>query len=139
MGYTDQKTDILLGLGVSSISESPWSFHQNEKVLPLYEAALNEGRLPTLRGHVLTEEDRTQRQQILELMTQYQVSFLSDEQEAQAKEFLSVMIQDGLVKIEDHMLKMTADGKPFLRNACVFFDERLKRKQPQTKIFSSSI
>jgi oxygen-independent coproporphyrinogen III oxidase len=139
MGYTDQKSDILLGLGVSSISESPWSFHQNEKVLPLYEQALNEDRIPTLRGHVLTDEDRHQRQQILELMTQYQVAFSSAEQEAAAKEFLSVMIQDGLVKIEDHHLKVTPDGKPFLRNACVFFDERLKRKQPQTKIFSSSI
>ncbi|MBC7456877.1 MAG: oxygen-independent coproporphyrinogen III oxidase, partial [Bdellovibrionaceae bacterium] len=36
MGYTDHKTDVLLGLGISSISESPYSFHQNEKVSSLY-------------------------------------------------------------------------------------------------------
>lgn len=37
MGYTDKRTKILLGLGVSSISEAPTCFHQNEKVLPVYE------------------------------------------------------------------------------------------------------
>jgi len=37
MGYTDQKTDVLLGLGLSSISETPNMFHQNEKLLPKYQ------------------------------------------------------------------------------------------------------
>ncbi|MDG0815304.1 oxygen-independent coproporphyrinogen III oxidase [Bdellovibrio svalbardensis] len=139
MGYTDQRTDVLLGLGVSSISETPYSFHQNEKVLPLYEAALNEGRLPTLRGHVLTEEDRVRRQQILTLMTQYEVDFVSEEQEEASKQFLQEMLNDHLVEIHHHKLIVKEKGRPFLRNACVFFDERLKAKQPQTKIFSQSI
>ncbi|KYG68540.1 coproporphyrinogen III oxidase [Bdellovibrio bacteriovorus] len=139
MGYTDQRTDVLLGLGVSSISETPYSFHQNEKVLPLYEAALNEGRIPTLRGHVLTEEDRIRRQQILKLMTEFEVEFTDADQEAKSKEFLSEMLKDHLVEIKDHKLLVKEEGRPFLRNACVFFDERLKSKQPQTKIFSQSI
>ncbi|KYG66255.1 coproporphyrinogen III oxidase [Bdellovibrio bacteriovorus] len=139
MGYTDQRTDVLLGLGVSSISETPFSFHQNEKVLPLYEACLNEGRLPTLRGHVLTQEDRTRREQILTLMTEFEVKFIDDAQEAGAKEFLHEMIRDSLVEIKDHKLIVKEAGRPFLRNACVYFDERLKSKQPQTKIFSQSI
>lgn len=139
MGYTDQRTDVLLGMGVSSISETPHSFHQNEKVLPLYEAALNEGRLPTLRGHILTDEDKVRRDQILQLMTNYEVSFINEVQESQSKEFLAEMIKDHLVEIKDHKLVVNEDGRPFLRNACVFFDERLKNKQPQTKIFSQSI
>jgi oxygen-independent coproporphyrinogen-3 oxidase len=139
MGYTDQRTDVLLGLGVSSISETPFSFHQNEKVLPLYEAALNDDRLPTLRGHVLTAEDRVRREQILNLMTEFEVTFIDAAQEAGAKEFLHEMIRDSLVEIKDHKLYVNESGRPFLRNACVFFDERLKTKQPQTKIFSQSI
>lgn len=139
MGYTDQRTDVLLGMGVSSISETPHSFHQNEKVLPLYEAALNGGRLPTLRGHILTDEDKVRRDQILQLMTNYEVSFINEVQESQSKEFLAEMIKDHLVEIKDHKLVVNEDGRPFLRNACVFFDERLKNKQPQTKIFSQSI
>lgn len=139
MGYTDQRTDVLLGLGVSSISETPYSFHQNEKVLPLYEAALNEGRLPTLRGHILTSEDRVRRQQILSLMTQFEVDFIDEAQEQASKEFLHEMLKDHLVEIRHHKLIVKDKGRPFLRNACVFFDERLKAKQPQTKIFSQSI
>lgn len=139
MGYTDQRTDVLLGMGVSSISETPYSFHQNEKVLPLYEAALNEGRLPTLRGHILTDEDKVRREQILQLMTNFEVSFINEEQEAKSKEFLAEMIKDALVEVKDHKLVVNEEGRPFLRNACVFFDERLKSKQPQTKIFSQSI
>lgn len=139
MGYTDQKSDILLGLGVSSISETPLSFHQNEKVLPLYEAALEKGQLPTLRGHIHNDEDLIRRNQILQLMTQYSVNFVSEAQQQQAQEFLKPMIEDGLVKIEKQSLVLTEQGRPFLRNACVFFDERLKVKQPQTKIFSQSI
>ncbi|WP_413612663.1 oxygen-independent coproporphyrinogen III oxidase [Bdellovibrio sp. HCB-110] len=139
MGYTDQRTDVLLGMGVSSISETPYSFHQNEKVLPLYEAALNEGRLPTLRGHVLTKEDQVRREQILKLMTEFEVKFIDDAQEGKSKEFLAEMLKDSLVEIRDHKLIVKEAGRPFLRNACVFFDERLKTKQPQTKIFSQSI
>ncbi len=139
MGYTDQRTDVLLGLGVSSISETPYSFHQNEKVLPLYESALSDGRIPTLRGHLLTDEDRVRRAQILKLMTEFEVSFTDADQEEKAREFLDVMIQDSLVEIHDHKLVVKKAGRPFLRNACVFFDERLKVKQPQTKIFSQSI
>jgi oxygen-independent coproporphyrinogen-3 oxidase len=139
MGYTDQRTDVLLGLGVSSISETPFSFHQNEKVLPLYEQALNDGVLPTMRGHILTEEDQVRRRQILKLMTEFEVEFLSAEQEQGAKEFLAEMINDKLLVIKDHKLVVLEAGRPFLRNACVYFDERLKTKQPQTKIFSQSI
>lgn len=139
MGYTDQRTDVLLGLGVSSISETPYSFHQNEKVLPLYEASLNGDLIPTLRGHVLTEEDQVRRRQILKLMTEFEVEFLSSEQKSQASDFLAEMIKDGLVTIEGNTLRVLEAGRPFLRNACVFFDERLKVKQPQTRIFSQSI
>ncbi|MGZ3843162.1 MAG: oxygen-independent coproporphyrinogen III oxidase [Bdellovibrio sp.] len=139
MGYTDQRTDVLLGLGVSSISETPYSFHQNEKVLPLYETALNENRLPSLRGHVLTEEDKIRREQILKLMTNFEVNFINADQENQAKEFLREMLNDSLVEINNNKLLIKEAGRPFLRNACVFFDERLKNKQAQTKIFSQSI
>lgn len=53
MGYSDQRTDVLLGLGVSAISEAPGCFHQNEKVLPVWEESIERGEIPTLRGHIL--------------------------------------------------------------------------------------
>ncbi len=139
MGYTDQRTDVLLGLGISSISESPHSFHQNEKVLPVYEQKIKSGQIATLRGHVLDEEDKRRRQQILDFMTNYEVDFFSEDEAREAKVFLDSMIQDGLLEMNTKTLKLTDQGRPFLRNACLFFDSRLRRKQPQTQIFSRSI
>ena len=63
MGYTDHKTDVLLGLGVSSISETSDMFHQNEKVLPTYQQLIEKDQIPTFRGHVLTSNDKKNRQQ----------------------------------------------------------------------------
>lgn len=139
MGYTDQKSDVMLGMGVSAISETPFSFHQNEKILNIYQERLAKGEIPTHRGHVHTEEDRERRQQILKLMTQLEVDFVSSEQALAAKEFLAEMAKDGLVQVTDQTVKVTEKGRPFLRNACVFFDERLRSKQPQTQVFSKSI
>jgi oxygen-independent coproporphyrinogen-3 oxidase len=138
MGYTDQKTDVLLGLGVSSISETPRSFHQNEKILNLYEQKVNKGILPSLRGHVLTSEDAIQRDKILKIMTQFEVEVTNEEQE-EAKVFLKEMISDQLIEINNNKIKVLESGKPFLRNAALFFDKRLMRSQPQTKTFSQSI
>lgn len=138
MGYTDQKSQVMLGLGVSSISESPQSFHQNEKLLPKYEELLNAGQIPTSRGHILTDEDVARRQQILSLMTSYEV-VMTPEQKQLAPEFLKEMISDNLLKIEGDKVKVTENGKPFLRNICIFFDEHLKRNKPQTRIFSQSL
>lgn len=138
MGYTDQKTDVLLGLGVSSISETPRSFHQNEKVLNVYEQKINKTEIPTLRGHVLTDEDQSQRKKILKFMTEFEIE-LSPDEKTEASLFLSEMISDKLVEITGQTLRLTSAGRPFLRNAALFFDSRLKKSQPQTRIFSSSI
>lgn len=138
MGYTDLRTQVLLGLGVSSISETPECFHQNEKTLPLYEKTVNDGHIPTLRGHVLTSEDQWQREQILKFMTEGQVSLRSG-QSQDIQEFLKEMIQDGLVEVTPHLIKMTPQGKPFLRNACMALDQRFRRQSPQTQVFSKSL
>src|SRR5690606_950828 len=98
MGYTDVKTDTLLGLGVSSISETSEAFHQNEKVLAVYEKQVSSGEIPTHRGHILTEEDRRRKKQILQLMTEMQVAFESEKQMQDAQTFFEDMKKDGLVE-----------------------------------------
>lgn len=138
MGYAEFRTDVLLGLGVSSISETPDCFHQNEKVLPVYERKVGEGQIPTLRGHKLTEEDQHYREQILNFMTQGEVE-LREPQIADIKEFLQDMIQDGLVMLTGNRLKLTEKGRPFLRNACVALDRRLRDQKPTTKVFSQAL
>lgn len=138
MGYTDVRTEILLGLGVSSISESPNCFHQNEKLYPNYERMLENSQIPTHRGHKLTSQDRTQREKILKFMAEGSVA-LEGNEASDAEQFLREMLGDGLVKIENGKMELTDRGRPFLRNACVFFDKRLREQQPTTKVFSSAI
>lgn len=139
MGYVDFRTEVLLGLGVSAISETPGCFHQNEKVLPLYERRVLAREVPTLRGHLLSDEDRRRREQILRFMTRWEVELESDEQAKDTREFLAELIEDGLVKLDGRKLTLTDEGRPFLRNACMALDARLRAKTPDTKVFSQSV
>ena len=137
-GYCAKRTQVLLGLGVSAISETPNCFHQNEKAFPVYQRRINQGQIPTFRGHLLSDEDRFAREQILTFMTRFEVE-LEDDQREDAMTFLSPLINDGLVELRGARLLLTEKGKPFLRNACMFFDKRLRQQQPKVKTFSQSV
>jgi len=138
MGYTELRTQVLLGLGVSAISETPTCFHQNEKAFPVYERRVQQGEVPTLRGHLLSEEDRGLREQILTFMTRFEVE-LKPEQTQDATIFLDSLLSDGLVELRDQKLTLTDRGRPFLRNACMFFDQRLRQQQERPRIFSQAL
>lgn len=137
-GYTETRTTVLLGLGVSAISETPTCFHQNEKAFPIYERRVRNGEIPTLRGHLLTEEDQKLREQILQFMTRFRVR-LTDNQVEDAHGFLKPMIEDGLVSVSDDTLELTEKGTPFLRNACMFFDRRLRSQEQRPQVFSQAL
>jgi oxygen-independent coproporphyrinogen-3 oxidase len=137
-GYTETRTTVLLGLGVSAISETPTCFHQNEKAFPIYERRVRQREIPTLRGHLLSEEDRRLREQILQFMTRFRVD-LQPGQTEDAKSFLRPMIEDGLVKVSDQALELTEKGTPFLRNACMFFDRRLRSQEQKPQVFSQAL
>ncbi len=138
MGYTEMRTRVMLGMGVSAISETPDCFHQNEKAFPVYEKRLRQGELPTLRGHRLDAEDQALREQILVFMTRFAVA-LTPDQQLDAPIFLAAMIRDGLVELDGSTLRLTERGLPFLRNACMFFDQRLRRQQPASRTFSQAM
>ena len=139
MGYVEHRTQVLLGLGVSAISETPDCFHQNEKALPVYERRVKAKEIPTLRGHKLSAEDQLRREQILKFMTQGKVALDNSSQQKLVEDFLVEMVEDKLVKIESEELKLTEKGKPFLRNACMALDERLRSSKPNSQVFSKSL
>jgi len=127
-----------LGLGVSAISETPTCFHQNEKAFPVYDRRVRQGEIPTLRGHLLSEDDRRLREQILQFMTRFKVN-LEPEQKDDARSFLRSMIEDGLVTVSGDTLELTEKGTPFLRNACMFFDQRLRSQEQRPQVFSQAL
>lgn len=72
-------------------------------------------------------------------MTKFEVHLIDEDQVKDVTVFLSEMIHDGLVKIEDSVLKVLPAGRPFLRNACLALDVRLRAKTPEARIFSMSV
>lgn len=136
MGYTELRTDVMIGLGVSAISEAPGCFHQNEKVLPKYQAEIEAGNLATLRGHILSDSDRARREQILHFMTRGYVDLENTDQTRDAAKFLAELIKDNMVVIDNQRLILTERGRPFMRNVCAVFDERLRENTPTSPLFS---
>ncbi|NHN24449.1 oxygen-independent coproporphyrinogen III oxidase [Flavobacterium jejuense] len=143
MGYTASKTEVMIGLGVSSISDSWNAFAQNEKTIEAYYDKLDLDELPIFRGHILNEEDLIIRKHILNLMCQFQTSWKDKTTYFPEIETilpnLAEMEKDGLLLIKDQTLFVTEKGKPFVRNICMAFDLRLIRKAPQTQLFSMTI
>lgn len=143
MGYTASKTEVMIGLGVSSISDSWNAFAQNVKTIEDYYEKLDQDELPVFRGHLLNQEDLIIRKHILNLMCQFQTSWENKKTYFPEIELilpqLNEMEKDGLLEIKNQTIIVTEKGKPFVRNICMAFDLRLKRKAPQTQLFSMTI
>ncbi|QKJ33004.1 oxygen-independent coproporphyrinogen III oxidase [Mucilaginibacter mali] len=142
MGYTEQHTQLLVGLGVSSISDSWYAFAQNVKTLEEYLTLTNEGKLPVFKGHTLSEEDLQIRRHILNIMCKQHTGWEAELIAGglpEALKRLEPLEADGLVIVSDRGLQVTETGKRFLRNICLCFDARLWADKPATQLFSMAI
>ncbi|MFN4233532.1 MAG: oxygen-independent coproporphyrinogen III oxidase [Bacteroidia bacterium] len=143
MGYTAGKTHLMIGLGVSSISDAWTAFAQNVKTVEEYYTRIEKNQLPIFKGHLLTSEDLILRQHILNIMCRLKTSWEQEELQCDAVynaiEKLHEMQQDGLLLLNNKALVVTEKGRPFIRNICMAFDARLHRNQPQTKLFSQTV
>lgn len=143
MGYTASKTELMIGIGVSAISDSWNSFAQNEKSLESYYQKINANNLPVFRGHHLTNEDVIIRKHILNLMCHFETSWNNNDtffpEIYDVLDSLYEMQLDGLLYIETNKLTVTDLGKAYVRNICMAFDLRLKRAAPKTKLFSMTV
>lgn len=143
MGYTASKTQLMIGLGVSSISDSWYGFAQNVKNLEEYQHLVENNILPLFKGHMLSTEDEIVRKHILNLMCGMETSWFSDQMLFSELPFvlkrLDKMQQDGLVEVRMRQLKVTEKGRPFVRNVCMAFDLRLHKKIPDTRLFSMTV
>ncbi len=140
MGYTSSKTQLMIGLGVSSIGDSWYAFSQNVKNLDDYYDMLANNELPIVKGHMLTNEDLIIRKHILDLMCHFETKW--DDTKPYVQKIiasLSEMIQDDLLELSPNSLKITESGKIFVRNICMAFDLRLLKNKPKTQLFSMVI
>lgn len=143
MGYTASKTKVMIGLGVSSISDSWSGFAQNEKKLEDYYERLENNEIPIYRGHLLNQEDEIIRQHILNLMCNLETSWNADwgyfSEIVEVLKNLEELEQDELIEIRENSIKINENGRPFVRNVCMAFDLLLQRNRPETQLFSMTV
>lgn len=142
MGYTTQKTNLLIGLGASSISDSWFAFAQNIKSVEEYVKQINSNQTVLHKGHFLSEKDLVLRKNILDLMCHFSTKLPSDTKLSnQIIERLNSLILDKLVEVKNNTVYITEKGIPFVRNVCMAFDDYLHdtKKEPSNPLFSKVI
>lgn len=142
MGYSSSKTQLMVGLGMSAISDSWYAFAQNNKSVEEYQKLVEDGIIPVIKGHILNDEDLNIRKHILNLMCRLETSWdlqTSFPEIENALESLKEMETDGLVEISENKIKITEKGRAFTRNVAMTFDLRMLRNKPETRIFSMTI
>ncbi|HEY1040484.1 MAG TPA: oxygen-independent coproporphyrinogen III oxidase [Bacteroidia bacterium] len=142
MGYTDSINKLLVGLGCSSISDTWTAFSQNIKTVEEYVQAVNSGKFPIMKGHILTVEDLMIRQHILDLMCRHKTNFGSSPSDLdilmQSEARLSELIQDKLISLNETEVNLTTLGINYLRNICLAFDKRYWNNLSRSNKFSKT-
>jgi len=140
MGYTHQYTQLMVGLGVSSISDSWYAFAQNVKKVEDYIELVNQDKLPVFKGHILTREDLVIRRHILDIMCKGETRWNYHNEPFESIftgiERLQTLADDNLIALNSWSLKVTPEGKRYLRNICMALDARLWKNQPTSQLFS---
>lgn len=140
MGYTHQYTQLMIGLGVSSISDTGYAFAQNEKKVEDYTARVEQGLIPVFKGHHLTQDDLLFRSHILNIMckgeTTWEHTTLQNKDFQSGLDRLQVLQTDNLITLESFKLTVLPRGQRFLRNICMALDAKLWANQPTTVMFS---
>jgi oxygen-independent coproporphyrinogen-3 oxidase len=143
MGYSSSSTQLMIGLGMSAISDSWYAFAQNDKSVEGYLEQVDKGQLPVFRGHILNEEDLIIRRHILNIMCHLETSWLDEKMNLQEIpqiiQRLEEMKKDGLISLENKHLIVTEKGRIFVRNIAMAWDLRMICHEPETRIFSMTI
>jgi oxygen-independent coproporphyrinogen-3 oxidase len=135
MGYTTQQTKLLIGLGVSSISDAGVAYAQNVKTIHDYYAAIKRNEIPVTRGYFLSEEDVSFKKYILDISCRGTTAF-NEQHLLLLRTFsfpeLQKLAADKLVVWNEEGLQVTELGTHFIRNICKAFDLHLLRNQQET-------
>ncbi len=133
-GYTTKAGADLFGVGVSSISGVGRAYAQNFRDLENYYSAVDQSRLPTMRGIQLDEDDVIRRAVISrilchcvlhkqEIEEEFNLSF--EDYFADELARLKPLASDGLVTLEPKTISVTSLGRIFIRNVGMVFDKYL--------------
>lgn len=121
-GYTDDRAEVLIGLGASSISKFPQGFAQNAPATSAHTAAIRAGGFSTVRGHRFCGDDVLRARLIEALMCDFRIDaaeILRDHDVTPAR--LAEILGDtatrfrGLLTVSDAGLEIPANARPLTR------------------------
>ena len=135
MGYTTQKSSLLIGLGASAISDTGNAFMQNIKEIESYQEQIGAGNFAIFKGHLLNKEDQIIQKNILDIMCRYATKLQNYIPEA----VFADLEKEGLVQYNYPFLQVTDLGKMFLRNIASKIDTRIKEQNTSKQVFSKAI
>ncbi len=143
MGFTDQPTSYLIGLGVSSISDIGGAFAQNAKVVEVYSEKVKGGQLPLIKGHILDSEEEFIRKHILNITCKQSTDWADAPENEQIymrtrAASLNEFIADGIVVRHPDSIQLTERGRAFSRNVCAVFDKYFT-SQEGVKMYAQAI
>ncbi|MDE3067673.1 MAG: oxygen-independent coproporphyrinogen III oxidase [Verrucomicrobiota bacterium] len=133
-GYSTRAGSDIYAFGMSSISQIPEAYWQNEKELPKWQAAVDAGKVPLHKAYLVTDEDKIRRETIMRAMCDLSLDFAAMSRKFNfnferhfAKELaaLAPFEADGLVKRGSTGLEVTDAGRLFIRNIAMCFDNTL--------------
>jgi oxygen-independent coproporphyrinogen-3 oxidase len=133
-GYSTRAGSDIYAFGMSSISQIPDAYWQNEKDLAGWQTAVDAGRVPLHKAYFLTEEDDRRRETIMRVMCDLSLDFAAMGQKlgvnfaehfATELSSLAPFEADGLVKRTAGGLEVTETGRLFIRNIAMCFDNTL--------------
>lgn len=145
-GYSSHAQCDLVGLGVSAISRVDDVYAQNPTQLGQYEAALDQGKLATVKGLRLNKDDLIRRDVIERLMCDMHIDLaaVGKRWHIDASDYFSTAIeqlktaeQDGLITRHQQVISATPTGRLLIRHLAMAFDARLA-DQP-TKRYSKIV
>lgn len=131
-GYTTDRAETLIGLGVSSISRHAEGYVQNAANMVQYRERLSKESLPALRGIALTDEDRLRADIISDLMCYFEADvgsildkrgFLKTHLDA-VLALLKDMEEDGCLLLEDRRVTVLPRFRSIVRVVASRFDDR---------------
>jgi oxygen-independent coproporphyrinogen-3 oxidase len=132
-GYTTDKAEALIGLGASSISQLPTGYYQNAVPRADYERRVQDTGFATVRGILLSEDDKMRASVIERLMCEFEFSKSSLQSVfgdlakpvIEKAEELVAADEEGLVKRTADGFRVTEIGQPFVRAIASCFDAYL--------------
>ena len=136
MGYTSYRSELLIGLGVSSISDTWSGFAQNVKDISTYYQSLDNGHFPFEKGHLHTSRDLFLRKQILNLMCDFETSWREEEMMNYGLSInyslLDQLTHEGLIGFGESGIKVKPKGREIIRVICSAFDAGLDHRLERT-------